>query len=62
VAICAAERPGSSSRSAAASANSSGWARTTPVSARGEGLSASSPPEDQRRDLLRGGAGDFEQD
>jgi hypothetical protein len=43
-AICAAERPGSSRRSAEASANSSGCARTTPVSARGEGLRASSPP------------------
>ena len=48
-AICAADRPGSSSRSAAASANSSGWARTTPVSARGEGLRASSPPRRHAR-------------
>ena len=48
-AICAAHRPGSSSRSAAASANSSGWARTTPVSARGEGMRASSPPRRHAR-------------
>ena len=51
-AICAAERPGSSSRSAAASANSSGWARTVPVSARGEGSSASSPPVRHARSHL----------
>ena len=48
-AIWAAERPGSSRRSAAASANSSGCARTVPASARGEGRNASSPPARQAR-------------
>ena len=48
-AICAADRPGISSRKAAASANSSGIARTFPVSDRGEGRSASTPPLRQDR-------------
>ena len=51
-AICAAERPGSSSRSAAASVNSSGIARTLPVSDRGDGRSASTPPARQARSHL----------